>query len=231
VLSVLLSRPGHVDASAVAARSAIDGDPVFVVELDVRPAVADRAVARGDGHRIRPSDPAIVGSLDDHADVAERTGDAVVRCDVRPVEVSIRVERERGVREEAVAPVGRMYVRPALPAVRSIRAAPGTLGEADELVVEPLLCGPCERRRRSDDQGADDDSGCKDSSQHSCPPMRTARITYARGRGRRRDFFAPYARPTHSEAYRFRRSRSIEAASCAAVSFRIRLSPGSRPTW
>src|SRR5207245_1441678 len=64
-----------------------------------------------------PGDPAVVRSRDDHADVAELTGDAVVRCDVRPVEVSIRVERERGVREEAIAPVRRMYVRPALPAV------------------------------------------------------------------------------------------------------------------
>src|SRR5207237_37120 len=37
---------------------------------------------------------------------------------------------------------------------------------------------------------------------NSCPPVRTARITYARGRGRRRDFFATHARPTHSEAHR-----------------------------
>src|SRR5207244_12490439 len=61
--------------------------------------------------------PGVGGSIDGRADVAERTGDAVVRCDVRPVEVSIRVERKRRVREEAIAPVRRMNVRPALPAV------------------------------------------------------------------------------------------------------------------
>src|SRR5256885_1288458 len=37
------------------------------------------------------------------------------------------------------------------------------------------------------------------------PPVRSARITYARGRERRRDFLTPHARPTHSEAYRLRR--------------------------
>src|SRR5438552_9556671 len=87
------------------------------------------------------------------------------------------------------------------PAARSIRAAARALGEADQIVVELLLRGTCERGRRSDEQQADDDCGCKDPSHRSCPPMRTAWITYARGHTRRRDLFSPHARPTHSKAY------------------------------